>query len=109
MCVHKEQGCPALTPLSRRLPAYAYRDSDRLLVSDCPNPAHIAKQAAHQTLATVLIWLFISRSPLMLNILVQWSEPGTCVAYVLSWCGGPTSAFSAHKSCHLSKRADSHA
>ena len=24
MCVHKEQGCPALTPLSRRLPAYAY-------------------------------------------------------------------------------------
>src|SRR5437899_7084966 len=23
MCVHKEQGCPALTPLSRRLPAYA--------------------------------------------------------------------------------------
>src|SRR2546430_8772343 len=21
MCVHKEQGCPALTPLSRRLPA----------------------------------------------------------------------------------------
>ena len=49
----------------------AARDSDKLLVSDCPNPAHIAKQAAHQTLATVLIWLFISRSPLMLNILVR--------------------------------------
>ena len=25
MCVHKEQGCPALTLLSRRLPAYAYK------------------------------------------------------------------------------------
>ena len=52
----------------------AERDSDKLLVSDCPNPVHIAKQTAHQTLAAVLISFFISRlltSPLMLNILVR--------------------------------------
>src|SRR6266566_2704043 len=33
MCVHKEQGCPALTPLSRRLPAYAYKSDGSLSVS----------------------------------------------------------------------------
>jgi len=52
----------------------AARDSDKLLVSDCPSPVHIAKQTAHQTLAAVLISFFISRlltSPLMLNILVR--------------------------------------
>ena len=62
----------------------AARDSDKLLVSDCPNPAHIAKQAAHQTLATVLIWLFISRSPLMLNILVH--SNGQNLEHVLRMC-----------------------
>src|SRR5437899_12569794 len=34
MCVHKEQGCPALTPLSRRLPAYAYGSATNTIPDD---------------------------------------------------------------------------
>ena len=46
MCVHKEQGCPAFTPLSRRLPAYAYHSAASMLLAKFVSGSNFASLLA---------------------------------------------------------------